>query len=98
MQLIADVHKNYNHFSTRLNSLSDYVEINIAGFRKLMKQRIKQFSALQSHPSLPINTSITPMDTSPISYHNLMVEDHVGLIKYAQMCYLSFHDFLSIKI
>lgn len=61
----------FTEFVNDINTLTSYVEINVAGFRKLLKQRLKQFGSLEYSADV---------HRSSILYHNLVKKSHSELI------------------
>eukprot|EP00392_Amoebophrya_sp_AT5.2_P014601 g14762.t1 len=60
-----------NSTVSELNHLTDYVEINVAGFRKLLKQRAKQFASLGYDGVVPTR--------SVLRYYGLLTTEHIRL-------------------
>ncbi|CAD7928302.1 unnamed protein product [Amoebophrya sp. A25] len=79
-----------NAFLRQLNALTDFVEINCAGFRKLLKQRAKQFAALNYQAQ-------TTNKRSLISYHTLCHPAHLSLIQAIHVYIPALEDFLKRK-
>jgi len=62
----------FNVVVENLNTLTGYVELNIAGFRKLLKQRLKQFGSLNYVPETTKRSILYHVLVKPS--HNKMID------------------------
>lgn len=84
----------FAQFLSELDYLTDYIEINVAGFRKLLKQRAKQFGALKYDVEA---AHLRGGGAAAVSYHSLVLPKHAALIEAAGKYRDAFCDLLMRK-
>ncbi|CAD7927802.1 unnamed protein product [Amoebophrya sp. A120] len=74
--------------TTAVNLLTDYLEINVAGFRKLLKQRTKQFGSLSYRSNV---------HKGYVAYHDLVPVDFLNIHDSLNTYNSALQDFLDRK-